>query len=396
MNFPVTPLIRRMAERIEQEIREGYFREHQPMPSHRIMCEKHGVSVNTLRHALDLLEAKGLLYRRERSGTFVSPQAFVKRPSEKQPALRCVTIIEKEQPAARAGLRTDYYAGYTDALENLDIKTRFAVWSESATQPGTYLSDRFSRQEQGCILVNVAPPDLLHALRRDSIPFVVQFFCYYPAEGLPEHNLVYVNKVAGAFEATRYLMDMGHHRVALAGRQPVAGELPGIYEGYRSALLCSGKAPLPRDILGFLTDETELAMEPVRAWMKQPDLPTAILAQTDGLALTVLAVAEELGLKVPRNLSVVGFNDLPEAARSRPPLTTVASPRRQLGCEAMTMLLRNASKPSGPFEKRVLNCSLIIRESAGPATRYPVQGQDKRKPVVVSEADQQKSAASPA
>jgi DNA-binding LacI/PurR family transcriptional regulator len=364
----------RVAESIEHAVREGAFAPDALLPSHRELCRLHGVSLKTVRKALDILEERGVLYRRERSGTYVHPAAVAPRAASTQANLACINFVERDQPASRSALRTDYLMGYTDALEHLDVKMRFVRWMEGEDECGALLSDRFAPETQGCVLLNITPPRLMWWLAERRIPFVVQFFRHYSIEDLPPHPRVYVNKVGAGWEATRYLMGLGHQRIGFAGAVPEEQDAPGLYFGYRAALLSAGSDHRRDDILPFLTDEVDVALRPVRRFLERNGHLTAIVCQTDAMAIAILRVAQTLGIRVPEDLSVIGFNDLPEAAQANPPLTTMASPRRALARAAVEMLLSSAQKPPEDYETRVLNCHLMIRKStAAPGRKGEAQ-----------------------
>jgi DNA-binding LacI/PurR family transcriptional regulator len=101
------------------------------------------------------------------------------------------------------------------------------------------------------------------------------------------------------------------------------------------------------------------------ALLDRPDRPSALLAMSDELALGAMRAAEERGLAVPDQLSVVGFDDTPAAARTRPALTTVHQPHHDKGAVAAELLLR----PGGVPERRVLAARLVVRGSTGPAAQ---------------------------
>jgi LacI family transcriptional regulator len=112
--------------------------------------------------------------------------------------------------------------------------------------------------------------------------------------------------------------------------------------------------------------EPELAREAARELLSLSDPPTAILAANDLSALMTLEVATELGLDVPRRLSVVGFDNIPESVVADPPLTTVQQPIRQMGEQATAMLLDLISGEPVPDTHVTLSTSLVPRASTAP------------------------------
>jgi LacI family transcriptional regulator len=177
-----------------------------------------------------------------------------------------------------------------------------------------------------------------------------------------EFPSVSVTNQHGAYQATRHLLDLGHQRIAVA-----SGPLDYRYNqerlhGVRQAL---GEAGLA------LRDELVHAGEPneagggaaAQAFMGLPEPPTAIFAANDLISFGVMAAAAERGLRIPRDLSIVGFDDLPQAALARPALTTVRQPMYRIGLTAVELLL-DLVEGRPPSRSRIeLETELVIRES---------------------------------
>ena len=100
--------------------------------------------------------------------------------------------------------------------------------------------------------------------------------------------------------------------------------------------------------------------------LTRPDRPTAIFASSDMAAFGVMRAADDLGISVPGGLSVVGFDDLPEAARVNPALTTVRQPLREMGRVAVNQLLERLEDPRQPPSRVVLDTELVVRGSTAP------------------------------
>lgn len=169
----------------------------------------------------------------------------------------------------------------------------------------------------------------------------------------------------GARVATRHLIELGHRRIAhIRGRNDLASAQLR-EEGYRESLADAGITFDP----GLVRDggyQAALTEEAARELLRGFDRPTAVFAANDMSALGVLAVARELGLRVPEDLSVVGFDDVPEAAASHPPLTTMAQPLQALGAQALHMLIELLDGRPVPAHVQ-MPARLVIRASTGPA-----------------------------
>jgi LacI family transcriptional regulator len=173
------------------------------------------------------------------------------------------------------------------------------------------------------------------------------------------------DNVAGARVATRHLIELGHRRIAhIRGRSDLASaELREA--GYRESLAAAG-IPFDPALIRDGGYQAALTAEAAGDLLTSPDRPTAVFAANDMSALGVLKVARELGLRVPEDLSVIGFDDVPEAANSTPPLTTMAQPLHDLGAQALEMLVDLLNGREVPSHVQ-LPAELVIRASTGPA-----------------------------
>ncbi len=143
----------------------------------------------------------------------------------------------------------------------------------------------------------------------------------------------------GAQLATEHLLRLGHRRIGFLGGRPDLESSRLREAGYRSALAAAGIDVDPT-LLRVADYRQEGAAEPARELLSLPDRPTAVFAANDLSAIGTLDVAAELGLSVPGDLSVVGFDNVPESALTTPPLTTIAQPMQRMGSEAVTLLIR--------------------------------------------------------
>ncbi|WP_258370096.1 MULTISPECIES: LacI family DNA-binding transcriptional regulator [unclassified Curtobacterium] len=186
-----------------------------------------------------------------------------------------------------------------------------------------------------------------------------------PHTGPEGHAAIDSDNVGGARAATEHLIGLGHRRIAhIRGREDLASaELRET--GYRESLAAAG-IPFDPELVRVGGYQTALSAEVARALLARPDRPTAVFAANDISALGVLEVAHELGLRVPEDLSVVGFDDVPLAANATPPLTTVAQPLHDLGAEAVHMLLNLLRGQDVPQHVQ-LPATLVVRASTGPA-----------------------------
>jgi LacI family transcriptional regulator len=195
-----------------------------------------------------------------------------------------------------------------------------------------------------------------------GIPFVV---IDTDGEPPPDVPTVGSDNWNGGLAATRHLLELGHRRIAaISGPTDMLCSRARV-DGYRSALAEAG-VELDSSLVrtgNFYVDAGYV--EGLRL-LSRPDRPTGIFAGSDMQALGVLRAARELGLRVPDDVSVVGYDDLPIAQWTGPGLTTVRQPLAQMGSIATRMVLDLAAG-NAPIMRRVnLATELVVRESTAP------------------------------
>jgi LacI family transcriptional regulator len=177
-----------------------------------------------------------------------------------------------------------------------------------------------------------------------------------------EVDAVLTDHRLGGYLATRHLLELGHTRIAcIAGPSSITPSAERI-TGYRNAL---EEAGLPCDehliLRGYY--HAQSGMETTHAILKMAPRPTAIFALNDLMALGALRAAAEEGCSVPGDLAVVGYDDLELAHFTNPPLTTIAQPKKEIGAQAIHLLVERMSHKNRPPSRLVLPPELIVRRS---------------------------------
>jgi LacI family transcriptional regulator len=203
-----------------------------------------------------------------------------------------------------------------------------------------------------------AADELFEYLSRSEVPSIVV--------GRPMHDLdlsyVDIDNVAGAFTAVRHLAHLGRRRIGTI-RAPLDTTV-GLdrYAGYRQALSESG---LPLDE-GLCADgDFSESSGYYGAQRLLPHQPDALFVASDIMALGALRAIRDVGLRVPQDIAIVGFDDLPPALHANPTLTTIRQPIRRLGMELVKNLLDIVQNGARPPRRIVFGTELVIRESCG-------------------------------
>ncbi|MFJ1540613.1 LacI family DNA-binding transcriptional regulator [Micromonospora chalcea] len=143
---------------------------------------------------------------------------------------------------------------------------------------------------------------------------------------------------AGAVLATEYLLSLGHRRIAHISGRPDLESARLREAGFRKAMADAG-TPVDERLVRVGGFRTESAASTAAELLALPDRPTAIFAGNDLSAISTVDVARDLGLRVPDDLSVIGFDNIPESALVDPPLTTIRQPLQRMGAESLRLLI---------------------------------------------------------
>ncbi len=215
---------------------------------------------------------------------------------------------------------------------------------------------------EGLLLLLPSDPNAyLAPLHNKKFPYVV-----IDHQGFDDFSPTVVStNWRGAFDATQYLIELGHRRIGFVAGASHTSSAHERLQGYRAALQQAGlpfDAELVREGFFLRTPSYEAALH----LLDLPDPPTAIFTANDVSAFGVIDAIHSRGLRFPDDVSVIGFDDIPEAAAARPALTTVRQQLVEMGRTAVRMLMEYITQPERPMQRVTLDTELIIRESCKP------------------------------
>ena len=172
-----------------------------------------------------------------------------------------------------------------------------------------------------------------------------------------------IDQFAGATAATAHLLDLGHRSVAHVAGPGDWLEAQQRVAGWRATLEAAG-APVPEPLAGDWSPRSGYEIGQTLA--ADADL-TAVFVANDQMALGVLRALHEAGRRIPADVSVVGFDDVPEAPYFTPPLTTIRQDFGEMGHRGLKLLLETMEDPDGPPRHLEVTPELIVRSSTAPA-----------------------------
>lgn len=365
------PLYRRIQQEMRARIAQGDWAAGQPLPSRMQMCEEFGTTRVTLDKAIHELVREGLLRSVKGSGTFISEgTGHAASADASARTLRLGVVMSRAVPdkmVEKPGTDNFYFGplfqGIRDAVAGKPVEVVYAHYDQF-----DYASFYRDSSLDGILLITPMLHELpaLHALAAARIPFVaVGMSSHAPADAtLP---FVDTDNRQGASDAVQHLLDLGHRRIALVNLATSQANHHDRLEGYRRALGAVGAPVDLRDLLLYPIHEAERHDERIQAWLSQflasGSLPTAIFACDYLMALSTVRVLRRNGLRVPDDVSVVGFDDPFSAEHLTPALTTVRQPVYQVGRLSAQRLLDTLRAGKLPHGAEILPTQLIVRDS---------------------------------
>ena len=254
-----------------------------------------------------------------------------------------------------------------NVLANIEVKARerrigmvLTGAREDHLPEPWWVEDVLRRQPLGVILVATElPAKDKQRLRSRNIALVMVDPAGAPAPDVPSVGSADWN---GGYLATKHLLDLGHRRIGIITGPDTMLAATARLSGYRAALesarvpidqelICPGRFHQPDGLIGG------------RALLSLPDRPTAIFASSDLQAMGVYEAARSLGVAIPEDLSVVGYDDLRIAQWAGPPLTTIHVPLAAMAEQAVRLIMRMRDEPELAFSRIDMDTSLVIRES---------------------------------
>lgn len=215
---------------------------------------------------------------------------------------------------------------------------------------------------------NKGGDEYLREIVESNVPVVVIGRDFQHAEV----DFVSTDNLLGGFEATRHLIDLGHRRIGFIGATLSGGSSLKRLQGYLKALeqykipvderLITGPKEAISEVPGYSTEK--IGYEGMKRLLSLPERPTAVFARNDFTAIGAMTAIKEANLRIPEDIAIVGFDDIPLAVHTSPALTTVRQPMHLQGQLAAEMLLeRIKTDEIDARREHILNCELIIRNS---------------------------------
>lgn len=218
----------------------------------------------------------------------------------------------------------------------------------------------------GLIGVGQISTSQLLAIHRMGLPMVL----IDHEDPLIPTDAIFANNVDAMTRLTNHMIGSGHGVLHFLGNNKYSRSFRDRWIGFRSALEDNGIQPQseqdPMLDLEFLNEDgfRDTLMKWIGERLRTKSMPTALLCANDNIALKAGEVLREKGLDIPGTVSITGFDNIEDAARALPPLTTVNVPKEAMGRAAVEKLLRRKERSVAPLEKILISADIVHRESA--------------------------------
>ena len=257
--------------------------------------------------------------------------------------------------------------GIKDVLDQAGYTAFLALSGRGVAEERAGLQSLVDHRVDGLLVATLSTESGDEALREFSGQGIPLVTVGRPLEGVSV-DCVTANHYQGAFDVVTHLIKMGHQKIGFIGISPEDGPRLQRWVGYSAAMKIGGlEVPKeytvgPESAPSFGTQED--GFEGMMRLGKLRNRPTAVFARNDFAAMGALRAAHMLGLAIPQDIAIAGFDNIPLAAYSTPPLTTVEQPIREQGRMAAEILLeRIEGTLTSPAKVHRLDCRVVVRES---------------------------------
>lgn len=231
---------------------------------------------------------------------------------------------------------------------------------EDEDRENAYIEMLLRKRVDGIIINSSARhPKYLSEIRKNNVPIVL---FDRSLTGI-SCNQVFCDNSLGGYTGIQHLVELGHERIGVIGGPTYPEVMTRRIQGTREAIADFGIDDDPNLLITADTQLFDTGYEAAHQLLGLSSPPTAIFALMDVAAVGVMHAAAEMGIRIPEDLSIMGYDDLPIASYMMPPLTTVAQPFVEMGEKAVELLLNSIAIPDLEPQKAVLSTELVIRGS---------------------------------
>lgn len=281
-----------------------------------------------------------------------------------------INVIGLLIPGLDNGYLVEIVRGVDQALGQSGYELMIHTTHRRGNNEADYLQYVANGLTEGILLVvPFLSGDFLHALKEINYPYVL----IDEVDDSGQSFSVSATNWQGAYDATNYLLQLGHERIGFITGMLELSSAKDRLNGYLSALQDFG-IPSDENLIVHGTFQKETGYTMALQLLELDDAPTAIFASNDVMALGAMEGVRAKGLSIPEDVSVIGFDDIPEALISYPKLTTVHQPLVKMGEVSVKLLLDQIENQERLPRRMTLATQVIIRDSCQPPKNLNAKG----------------------
>jgi LacI family transcriptional regulator len=312
---------------LQKKIEEGYYKKGLFLPYEKKLSNKYKVSLITIKRALFELENEGLIIKQQGKGSYI-------KKIEIHNSIKSILVILPL--SSNIFFYDEFYGDVWRGMENeanlLGHNLLYTIHSPYSKNKNEFLNSINKEQICGVVIVNEINKEILFSLQERNIPFILvdYNYGYYPA--------IITDNIDGAFEAVNYLISSGHKKIACISIPTFGKSFNERIEGYKKALKFNKIEEQyiyiqeKKKIQGFGMEEIiEFGYHTCQKLLKDRKDISAIFCVNDSVAIGAMKAIKEHGLKIPEDISIVGFDGIESSQFTQPSLTTMEIPKEKMG-----------------------------------------------------------------
>jgi len=351
-----------VANIIRQNILDGTWHEGDAIPPEKTLCSRFNIARGTMRQALQLLENEGYLVREQGRGTFIR---LVEKSSNNSNNRHLAFVV----PYIRDSSVSTILLGFQQVAEQAGFSVIFNHVNNDLQQQQDVVQKLVQQGVMGIALYPVDSESLIgiDKLVNASYPIVLvdRYLKHFSTDYIISDHF------GGSLRGVHYLINQGHTRVGFVTWLSPAVSMDHRLLGYHQALRERG-IPVDENLICRVEGYPSVNRAPLINYLSSENRPTAVFAANDQIAIAIYRAASAVGLRIPDDLSVMGFDDLDMSVHLDPPLTTLAQQFTNLGRQAAQVLLSRIRGEVRPLQQITIAPELVIRESCAPLVQADI------------------------
>jgi DNA-binding LacI/PurR family transcriptional regulator len=351
---------------IIEKIERGVFLPGDKIGTEKELCKEFNVSRSTIRRALADLEKSGKIERLLGKGTFVKEKNNYNVSSNNKTIMVIVPVISQD-------FISNIITGIQKATNEKDYNINLCITNNSIEKETEYIKKAIKNDVSGIILHPTNHcyynNEVIKLIEKKPVIMTARYYEYIDC------NFVVPDNYKGAFDAVDFLVNLGHKKIGLISDKPkIQTSVRNRIEGYKEALSSNDICINNSIIMDDLEDPCELysstpkkqnkTIEKIKEYLiNNRKKLSAIFAVNDFLGREIIIAAKEIGISIPEEISIVGFDNVMISEKAEPPLTTVEWSQYKVGNLAAKKLINLIENNQIKKTKEILPVNLVKRES---------------------------------